>query len=413
MASLVESVREILSVSQKTRYDSFSDRYNRIFMVKVMIVGTLFLGFNWYADKIHCMVSPDVKLSYDFVSEACWTQGFYIYPSILPEKDTVAYYGIPTNLDNDGRYASNGKFCVASPTRGNSKDEECVPMKKRFFLQYQYMPFFVAALGLFFYLPYVIFKLVNTDLVLLKSDIKSMQDADKILQAYFCRTSQNHLNQMRAKVIANYLIKMLYIFSNLSAFFLVNEIFDGRFIAYGVSWSNWQNMANEVAYDYMGRREQPRPGNIVMPTFGICEIHEGARDFRATITNKHKFICEYSQHVFYHYILALLWFAFMTGLFISTAGWVYATVEFLYVKTRFCQQAGFDRRISEWLSYREYEYLKIIRRKHIGIYYQIIDRLQEQKRGGSLQNPRQPIGEGTLDRKAFQQKNYEKQNGYV
>ena len=272
MASLVESVREILSVPDKTRYDSFSDRYNRIFMVKILIIGTLFLGFNWYADRIHCIVSSSDHLSSEFVSEACWTQGFYIYESVLLEKDTVAYYGIPSNLDNDGRFESNGKFCVSSTTRANQEDPDCIPMTKTFFIQYQYMPFFIAALGLLYYLPYIVFKLINGDMVLLKHDLKTQQDVNHIMKTYFCHTSNNHINKMRAKVMVNYLVKIAYMFSNLTAFFLVNEIFNGRFIEYGLSWSTWNSMANHMAYDYMGLRGGPKPGNVVMPTFGICEV---------------------------------------------------------------------------------------------------------------------------------------------
>ena len=272
MAGLVESVREILSIPEKTRYDSLSDRYNRIFMVKMLTVGTLFLGFNWYADRIHCIVSSTDHLSSDFVSEACWTQGFYIYESVLKEKDTVAYYGIPSNLDNDGRFESNGKFCASNTARANVRDPDCIPMEKTFFVQYQYMPFFIASLCLLYYIPYIVFRMVNRDLVSLKIDLKTAQDVGHIMETYFCRTSDSHTNKMRVKVIINYIIKIGYILSNLSSFFLVNEIFNGRFVDYGFSWSIWNSMGNEIAYDYMGITQRPRPGNIVMPTFGICEV---------------------------------------------------------------------------------------------------------------------------------------------
>ena len=38
--------------------------------------------------------------------------------------------------------------------------------------------------------------------------------------------------------------------------------------------------------------------------------------------NKHKFICEYSQHVLYHYVLIVLWFLLVFGTFVSVAGLV-------------------------------------------------------------------------------------------
>ena len=42
-------------------------------------------------------------------------------------------------------------------------------------------------------------------------------------------------------------------------------------------------------------------------------------------------------------------------------------------------QAGYDQSINDWLTFREYEYLKIIRRKNVGIYYGILDRIKEIK----------------------------------
>ena len=50
--------------------------------------------------------------------------------------------------------------------------EECIPMKKQFYLQYQYMPFLIASFAFLYYGPYMLFRVVNTDLESLKEAIK-------------------------------------------------------------------------------------------------------------------------------------------------------------------------------------------------------------------------------------------------
>lgn len=46
----------------------------------------------------------------DFVHSACWIQGFYIYRELKDRFDESGYYGIPTNIDNDGM-TEEGKLC--------------------------------------------------------------------------------------------------------------------------------------------------------------------------------------------------------------------------------------------------------------------------------------------------------------
>lgn len=48
---------------------------------------------------------------------------------------------------------------------------DCQPMVKRYYLQYQWMPFYIATLSLLFYMPYVLFRIVNTDMISLKASL--------------------------------------------------------------------------------------------------------------------------------------------------------------------------------------------------------------------------------------------------
>ena len=54
-----------------------------------------------------------------------------------------------------------------------TKKKSCVPLKQYFFAQYQWMPFFIGSLSLLFYLPYIMFRIVNTDFISLKNDLET------------------------------------------------------------------------------------------------------------------------------------------------------------------------------------------------------------------------------------------------
>ena len=56
MAALLGDVRKILAVKMKTRQDSHTDQYNRLVMVKVMLISSFAVGMNWFKDKLKCIV---------------------------------------------------------------------------------------------------------------------------------------------------------------------------------------------------------------------------------------------------------------------------------------------------------------------------------------------------------------------
>ena len=49
-------IKSMLSISIKSRHDSYTDQYNRIFMVKLLLVSSLIMGISWFQDSINCMV---------------------------------------------------------------------------------------------------------------------------------------------------------------------------------------------------------------------------------------------------------------------------------------------------------------------------------------------------------------------
>ena len=69
-----------------------------------------------------------------FASSTCWIQGLYVYKEMRERIDESAYYGIPKDMDNDGLIKN--KFPCQTESKFNVMGaEECVPMKKTFYLQ--------------------------------------------------------------------------------------------------------------------------------------------------------------------------------------------------------------------------------------------------------------------------------------
>jgi len=102
MHALTESVWEVISWKSKSRYDTASDQYTRIFMPKLFIVASLIMAFSYFNDKLNCLVSNRLENSREFVQESCWIQGFYIYREMHQYLNESAFYGIPEHISHDG-----------------------------------------------------------------------------------------------------------------------------------------------------------------------------------------------------------------------------------------------------------------------------------------------------------------------
>ena len=51
------SLKDVFKIKLKTRYDGFCEQYQRIFMMKALLMATMILGLNWYTDKVgYCFV---------------------------------------------------------------------------------------------------------------------------------------------------------------------------------------------------------------------------------------------------------------------------------------------------------------------------------------------------------------------
>lgn len=333
MVAVATDLKDLLVIKGKSRIDTFSDQYNRLFMVRLMMICTIIMGFSWYTDSISCIVPETHNIDGGFVSAACWIQGVYVYKELQTMVNRVAYFGMPKNMDHEGMIEGTSELCNLRPKLGQKRNEKCIEMTKRFFLQYQYMPFFVAALAILYYLPYIAFRTLNKDKQSLKDDMKKDDKCAKsIVENHFrnyAPARPNESRQMTVRVVLNIIIKILYILSNVVALLALNNVLNDEFITYGSKFIQWTRLNNTVQYDYMGMRDHPKPGNQLLPPFGYCEMYESARDVKTTLANAHKFVCEISQNILYQYCLAVLWFAIIAGILISVFGLIHCILMYL------------------------------------------------------------------------------------
>lgn len=377
MSMAATDIKGMITIKIKPRHDGHTDQYNRIFMVKLLMISSLIMGISWFQDSIHCIVPDSHKISGGFVSATCWIQGVYVYKELQDKVDKVAYYGIPKNMDNDGMLSGTEDLCTTSPKLSARPNPNCRPMTKTFYLQYQWMPFLVAALAILYYLPYVAFTTANQDLISLRKEVKKDDvDPDKITKYYFNHRT-NPPKAMALRVLANILVKVLYFAANLVTLLGLNNLLNDEFISYGSKWAKWSSLDNHIAFDYMGMRDFPKPGNQLLPPFGYCEMYESARDVKHTLANKHKFVCELSQNILYQYVLVVLWFAIVFGIVISSVGLVLLIIHYAIGMFGIKFYGRTNRKIFKSLSFREIEYLEFIQRKNVVLYQEILEKLRE------------------------------------
>lgn len=387
---LARDLVSIISINIKSRTDHYSDQFNRILIVKVLMACSIIMGFNWFKDSINCINNSD--MGGGFVSAACWIQGVYIYEELKSRVDEVAFYGMPKDMDMDGML-ENGELCNTNPRNFNSynkKKEHCTPLTKTFFLQYQWLPFYLAALAIIYYLPYICHMYGNSDMISLKKSTKSGEATpEKVVQTYFNRAT-NPVKFHRFRIIFGYIIKILYIVVNLIALYGTDSLLYGKFIGYGPAWVKWSRSANHVQHDYMGTRNYPKPGHEVLPPFGYCEVVSSSRDETKSHANNYKFACELSQNILSQYALILLWFVLIGGLIVSILGLVAMLVDHLITFVFMSFHGNMARKIYGRLTMRECEYLEFIRRRNIPFYSEVLQQVREVRLGCRMESGLKP-----------------------
>jgi len=140
---VVRSLKDIISIKIKARHDSPCDQFNRLFMTKMFLIASVIMGFDYFSDRVTCIHPKDTELSKEFVHSACWISGFYIYEEMRENFLESGYYGIPYKIQYNG-IDIGGQLC---DTQDKVKHRPCVEMTRVYYLQYQWMPFYIGTLG--------------------------------------------------------------------------------------------------------------------------------------------------------------------------------------------------------------------------------------------------------------------------
>jgi len=254
---VVRSLKDIISIKIKARHDSPCDQFNRLFMSKMFLISAVIMGLDYFSDRVTCIPPKNTELSNEFIHSACWISGFYIYEEMRENFLESGYYGIPYRIQYDG-IDNGGQLCN---TQDRIKRRPCSEMTRVYYLQYQWMPFYIGTLGVLYYLPYILFRIVNVDLISLKSVLKSVtKDTDHIVRNYF-NYKINSVGKLRVKILANLFIKCLYIVVNLFGFYFTDFLLHDNYIHYGIKYINWAqlNMTRNRHVPIM-KRQVAKPG---------------------------------------------------------------------------------------------------------------------------------------------------------
>ena len=79
MAILGDTISGLAKIKLKPRQDGLTDQYNRILMMKLSILFSAFIGFNYFSDRVSCIVANSDDMDGDFVGAACWIQGAKLF----------------------------------------------------------------------------------------------------------------------------------------------------------------------------------------------------------------------------------------------------------------------------------------------------------------------------------------------
>lgn len=310
--------------------------------------------------------------------------GFYVYKELLDMQTIQDYYGIPGTIGHNGTIADwdpsdSGipyKTCLADHDADSSSN--CRPMEKLFFLQYQWFPFYLAFVALFYYLPYILFNFINTDMESLKTSIgKQKCDVDEIVKNYFNMETNQPTRQM-LKVVMNLVVKVLYLVSNILVLSFTDGLLNGRFSQFGSEWMAWAKREHVEQYKYMGVRGV-HAGQRLLPVFGMCDVLELGQDIKFHVFNEYSLVCEISQHVLYHYVLFVIWFLIVIGFILSILGIIHLVLSHILRSRLFANEEIAAQRVYNTLSTRESEYLDFIRKTNVVAYGSIIRALHKQR----------------------------------
>lgn len=229
-------------------------------------------------------------------------------------------------------------------------------------------------MALLYYVPYMFFYRVNYDLRCLKRDIEKKEpEYDDICATYFSKDSDTFLQSLR--IALNIMIKIAHLVVHIVVLELLDYTTNGNFRGFFKKWMDWTSLSNEDAYNYVGVREYIKPGENLLPTFGFCDVVEEGADIKHTVLNDHRFICEISQHVMYHYVLIALWVFITIGIIVSVVGIIEAIIRLLYHQSYITDDEQAAKAVYPKLSSRQRQYMDYVYKMNLERYGKMVRKL--------------------------------------
>ena len=60
--SLIDgNIKDVLSIKLKCRHDGITDQFNRILMVKMLIIFSIIMSMEFFSDKVSCIIPYEGK----------------------------------------------------------------------------------------------------------------------------------------------------------------------------------------------------------------------------------------------------------------------------------------------------------------------------------------------------------------
>lgn len=367
----VLNLKDILSIKLKSRQDSYSDQWNRILVSKLFLITAVIVTIDYFQDEVSCIIPTSAEIDIKFVQSTCWITGFYIYPELKNRVRHVAYHGIPKDLSLNGLNKED-KLC-ATLTKYGELDSDCKPMRREYYLQYQWYPFFLGTVSVMYYLPYLLFYGSNRDIRSLKQYLEAETSCPNEVVRLFFNYVTHPKNTMRLRLVITCFVKLLYIFVNVFVFKFLDFSLNYKFAKFGYNFLKWIQWSPNSSHA-LKERGYAKPGNELLPPVGLCDVHDSFRDIRNTRMNSHKFICEISPHILYQYCFLMVWLILVVTTIISIFGLGIEVANccstlFCYVRRKKSME------IYRLLTLRECQYLEMIRQKDPAFYGKVIQRL--------------------------------------
>lgn len=177
------------------------------------------------------------------------------------------------------------------------------------------------------------------------------------------------------RIILNLVIKVLYVVISVFAFVTCDFVLNSRFKTYGTDWVKWSQQNSSAAYDFY-KRSEPTPGNLMLPTFGMCVLANSRLSRIKNIEDQVTVVCEISSNVLYQYVFLVLWFVLIFSIVVSCLGILVYCFSHVHVAF-FIRNEKSAKYVYKLLTYRECEYLEFIRRRDLAMYGVIVNKLRE------------------------------------